>query len=614
MRPPVVSLRPYQTAAIEAVRAHYRRGHRAAMLVLATGAGKTFTALSMVRATIERGGRVLWLAHRKELVEQPLRAWVSVPGLAAGAGGVVMGARREVRCPLVCASVQTVGRTPLASDSVLRQIFAEGAPSLIVADECHHYADDGRGMFASLIRSCDALGDAKSPAYWLGLSATPERTDGRGLVGIWGTEPAYVYPFERAIADGYLVPPTIDCQPIELSEEAKAAFEAAKEGEDDRQAARILLDADVVAHTLTHMGRYRGRVAIVFCADIQQSSETLAALKAGGYRAAMVTGTTPKPARGAILRAFEAGNMDVLVNCNVLTEGTDLPRCDMIVAARPFASKVLWIQAVGRGLRLYHGKTDCIVLDLVGASGEHSLVHACALLSGGAARLIREPFRGRLKRKLRRPNGGGYVVPPVILDVRPDGDDGWVATGMLVGDAALAVPFAADIPVKVPQDVARPTTSEDTPGILLPDYCRDRRPIRAHWLNVGEGALVCGLRRQDGLMWLVRLDGGGWMTYLVSPRGRKPRPLGLLPMDEGFASALADDVFRQAGPLVSRNAEWRGFPATERQIEVARKSKLEVTGDTRGDYAEAMTLAKARRFWARHGRDSFAVAIAGGRA
>ncbi|MCP4919468.1 MAG: DEAD/DEAH box helicase family protein, partial [Proteobacteria bacterium] len=241
-----VQLRHYQTAAIDAVRSRYRTEDRA-LMVLATGAGKTFTALTMAALTISRGGRVLWLAHRKELVEQPLRAWEGVPGLATGVGGVVKGGQRDYGADLVCASVQTVGRAPLAEGSTLRQVYAAGVPRLVVVDEAHHYADDGRGQFAALLQACAELA-GETPQHWLGLTATPERTDRRGLTGLWGTEPAYVYGYQDAISEGYLVPPRVVRERLELSEDAADALALARKAGDDESAevARVLLDADVV--------------------------------------------------------------------------------------------------------------------------------------------------------------------------------------------------------------------------------------------------------------------------------------------------------------------------------------------------------------------------------
>ena len=373
-----IELRPYQAEAQAAMAAHWQEAEAGALVVMATGTGKTFTALHRAAAVIQTGGRVLWLAHRAELIHQPVQTWQQVPGLASGSVGICMASDKQLAADLVVASTQTMGRREADCWPVLQAYLGHGLPSLIVLDECHHYADDGAGMFAGLVAALQTQAPA---ARWLGLTATPERLDGRSLGRLWGGQAAYTYDYVSAIADGMLVPPVVQLCQIELPPEAQAAYAQALVDEDEAEAARVLVRAGVVSHTAEAMQQHLGsRCAIVFTADLAQARETTEALQAAGWRADTITGTTAKAQRAGMLAAIQLGQLDCLVNCGVLTEGTDLPCVDLIVAARPFASKVLWVQACGRGLRLYPGKAECIILDLVGASEEHDLAHAAALL------------------------------------------------------------------------------------------------------------------------------------------------------------------------------------------------------------------------------------------
>ena len=126
----------------------------------------------------------------------------------------------------------------------------------------------------------------------------------------------------------------------------------------------------------------RGRSCLVFTATIDQARRTAEALREAGWKARHVSGKTPKSERRRLLAAFQRGLIDVLCNAAVLTEGTDLPRASCVVFARPTRSWSLFVQCVGRGLRLFDGKEDCFVLDLAGATEDHSLISAPVLIGG----------------------------------------------------------------------------------------------------------------------------------------------------------------------------------------------------------------------------------------
>lgn len=386
-----VSLRPYQSFAVDAARGQVKAKLQTAepprsLIVLPTGCGKTRTAIAFVQAAMEKNptGRILWLAHREELLTQPIRAMLRMPETEhiGRLCGIVQGDRRQVKRQVVMASIQTLGHR---NGIALKAYLENGPPSLVFVDEAHHSTSPQWDRVFEAIDGTHMQVHGK-PAVWIGLTATPERTDGDSLARRWGSEPAMSYPITEAIRDGYLCPPVFfDCQ-LQLSDEAKKELKTAQDQGDDDAIERILIAGNVVPHTVWSMGQHLIREdqtkvpTIVFCAARRQCELTTEALLEAGWRAALLMGDTPSGQRSAMLDGFERGTLDVLVNCGVLTEGTDLPICGGIVAARPFSSKPLWIQSVGRGLRLFEGKTECRVVDLGGAHREHNGIVGVSVL------------------------------------------------------------------------------------------------------------------------------------------------------------------------------------------------------------------------------------------
>lgn len=314
-------LRDYQLRAIDLVRGAYRRGKRAVLLVLPTGAGKTATASQLIAWAVARGRRCLFLVHRREIVLDTHRRLI-----AAGVPcGVVMGDEPTAEASVQVCSVQTLvsrGQHPPAD--------------LLVWDEAHHCA-------AETYRTIRA----QYPQAWhLGLTATPERSDGAPLGDAFDELIAPI-SVEELVAAGHLAPIDVVAPPTRL------------------QGAIGASPADAWRE---HGG---GRPAVIFTSTIVESREAVAAI---GGRAAHLDGSTPKAERDAILRRFEAGEIDVLSNCSVLTEGWDSARAEVCVLARGCGSLPVYLQAIGR-VRRTGGRTDkrCLLVDLGGAAHEHGM-------------------------------------------------------------------------------------------------------------------------------------------------------------------------------------------------------------------------------------------------
>lgn len=593
---PAMALREYQAHARDAVRERYRAGHRSALVILPTGTGKTYTALAMISATVRAGGRVLWLAHRAELIEQPIRTWRTLPALAdSGRAGIVKADADEADAALVCASVQTVCRAER-----LDRILAHGIPRVVVVDEAHHAT---AGQWAGTLERIDAaatVAGVRVP-WLLGLTATPERADRASLRAIWGDEPAFVYTYEDAILDGYLCPPRFVVDRLELDDETEDLIRKANQQGDDAEVARLLLLHGVVDHTEQAMRRAVGRRCLVFTASVEQAELTRARLAKEGWNAEVVSASTPDDVRAGVLRGFERGEVSAICNCAVLTEGTDLPSCDCIVAARPFSSKPLWVQAVGRGLRIYPGKEDCLVVDLAGASQEHTMVMAAAMLEDPAK--CRKPFIGRVVRNV------GDLRVGTRVKVEPTDDGGWKVVALVVGETDAEVGIDA-VAVDVPSDVAREST-EQQQSAQIANFWKERRRVLAEWTDLDHGAAWACDCGKHGTVFLIEIEPGGWMSYLMPKQARKPRALGRSPCSQEFARALGDDLFRQAVGLVSRGAAWRDRPPSEAQIGYAARLGIAPGRMDAGQIAQAITRAKGKATFSRIGIEGFRAAIGG---
>lgn len=316
-----MELRDYQVRAIDLVRAEYRRGRRAVLLVLPTGAGKTATASQLIAWAVARGRRCLFVVHRREIVLDTHRRLV-----AAGVPcGVVMAGEKPSDASVQVCSVQTL---------VARE--QHPAADLIVWDEAHHCAADTYRDIR-----------AQYPSAWhLGLTATPERSDGAPLGDAFE---ALVAPIAVAelVAAGHLAPIDVIAPPTRL------------------QSAIGATPADAWRE---HGG---GRPAVVFTGTIAESRECVAAI---GERAAHIDGSTPRRERDEILRRFEHGDLDVVSNCSVLTEGWDSARAEVCVLARGCGSLPVYLQTIGRVRRTGgNAAKRCLLIDLAGAAHEHGM-------------------------------------------------------------------------------------------------------------------------------------------------------------------------------------------------------------------------------------------------
>lgn len=555
----IVALRPYQEETLQAIAAAEERGVRRQAVSAATGLGKTVIFCALAQ---RRGGRTLILAHRDELVSQAvekmLQVWPDCPV------GVVKAERNETAAQVVVASVQTLSRPSrlaqlLAGPSGFQGSLVEaGAPldhegpfDLVVVDECHHSTAD------SYVRVIDGL-DAGKPGgpLLLGVTATLDRGDGKGLDAIFD-EVVADWPILWGIQHGYLCDLTGRRIIIEDLDLSKVKVTAGDYNVGHSGAA--LLDAgapQAIAHivhelAIAEQGRNR---TLIFTPTVEVARQTAEAFDFYGVPAAYVSGETPLEERRAILRQFEAGEINALANCAVLTEGYDCPAVDCVVIARPTKSRSLYTQMIGRGTRRYPEKTDCLILDVVGATEQHSLVRLPTLFG------LEKPLEWEQK-------GEGIA-------------------GALMAQAEEAARLGrisaeeADL-FKVVQAGGTTWVSVHEPGAARKRYVRP-------------------LRSMDPAVVLAQLEDGTWGAGLRLPRvdetgrghyGEAGWRTLIRGVNQETAQGVAEEWLRTqtSGFLADREAYWRKTPISDGQRKLAKKLRIDIVkGWKSGDVSDAI--------------------------
>jgi len=350
---PIV-LRDYQQQLLADLRAALK-AHRRVCAVMPTGAGKGQTIGAITRGAAGKGRRVLVLAHRAELIEQltgTVKAWGLQPDVIAP-GHTLQGQQVAV------GSVQTVARR-------LEQL---PPPDLIIQDEAHHLV--AGNIWGRII-------EAWPGAHLIGKTATPERLDGKGLgVEAGGYFEALVLGPSAAwlVDQGWLAKPRVFSWPDARSSKGHGPELRRRMGEYDlEQAARAFGERAAIGDAVSH---YRRRLhpgtGICFCCTIEHAEQLAAAFCAAGIRAAAVSGGTPAEERKRLIAGLGTGEVEVLSSCMIISEGTDIPSVGGAILMRPTASLSLYLQMVGRALRLAPGKQEAVILDHVGNAHRHGL-------------------------------------------------------------------------------------------------------------------------------------------------------------------------------------------------------------------------------------------------
>jgi superfamily II DNA or RNA helicase len=338
-------LRPYQAAVVKGTYERIREGYRRILCFAPTGAGKTVISSQIVAHAAQREKRILFLVHRDPLIKQTHDKFRKF-GLECG---FIKAGRQENREALVqIASVQTL---------VKRDWWQDFEADVIVFDECHivAWSDIAQQMMSHIFPN----------AIYLGLTATPWRlSKQQGMADVFQTLVCAPMPYEL-IEQGYLTKPVYYGLPqADLEKVGTVAGDF-----DEGQLAIVCDQPDLVQNTIHEWQRIAyGRRTIVFAVSVAHSKNICQAFQSSGIQSAHVDGATPTKERDRIYAQLAAGEILVLCSCQALTEGFDCPSVSAILLCRPTQSRALFMQMVGRGLRLHPEteKRDCVILDQSG--------------------------------------------------------------------------------------------------------------------------------------------------------------------------------------------------------------------------------------------------------
>jgi DNA repair protein RadD len=417
---PALVLRDYQIDAVEGLRESYRSGHRAPLLQLATGGGKTLIFGAITASAAARGHRVLITAHRRELIRQASDklAWAGVPH-----GIVASGLDRDHDRAVQVAQIQTI----------VRRLDQLPEFDLLVFDEAHH----------ARAETWIALIERQPQARLLGVSATPARLDGKGL-GIEADgffDDLVLGPSTKElIGRGWLSP--VRCfVPERRVDTARLHIRGGEYAAEEAAAAAST--AAIVGDVLEHYARRADhQPAIAFCATVAHAQFIASEFRNAGYRAHCVHGGLPKGERDELILGL-GSNIEILTSCDLISEGLDCASVACCILLRPTKSLVLHRQQIGRGMRPMLGKAALAVNDHVGNCLVHGLPTSEPIwtLAGvdkpeGSPPLWECPRCGCLNPLAQtvcdecgyeRPSGGGRQAPlPAPGTLREMDVDAWV--------------------------------------------------------------------------------------------------------------------------------------------------------------------------------------------
>ena len=334
------ALRPYQAESVAAIRDAFAQQHRSVLFVLPTGGGKTVVFSHVAERAASKGNRICILVHRVELLEQASK---SLTAMGVSHGLIAAGRSMDLSQMVQVASVGTLARR---LHKLPQDLF-----QLLVVDEAHH---SNASTWAVVLGH---FADARV----LGVTATPIRSDGRGL-GEWyskmvlGPSPAWLTERGYLAQAKVLAPPGFSVQGLRK-----------RMGDFDmRQAGEMLRAGHAMGDCLSHYRQHLdGETAIAFCCSVAHAEAIAQLFNKHGIAAASIDGTMDTATRRQLLDDLGAGRLKVLTSCQLIGEGVDVPSVGGCILLRPTQSVSLHLQMIGRCLRPQDGKR-AVVLDHVG--------------------------------------------------------------------------------------------------------------------------------------------------------------------------------------------------------------------------------------------------------
>ncbi|MFC8124684.1 DEAD/DEAH box helicase [Streptomyces sp. NPDC057302] len=520
--------RPYQVDAIEALRQGWATGFNRLAVVLPTGAGKTVVFSHLAHQMLDSlgGRRALVIAHREELIEQAAAKLLAVdPMLRVG----IVKAQRDdhADADVIVASVQTL--------AVARRREAIKDIGLIIVDECHHAA---ARTYMDVLKHFGAWDGVPTA----GFTATMTRTDG-GLAEVW-QDVVFRLDILDMISDGYLC----DVRGKSITVDTLDLNKVKTRGGDlvDGQLGKALEDSGAIDAIAKAYAEHAGdRAGVVFTPTVATAQAAAAALTAVGIKAAPVWGDMGKEERRSALARYTEGDVQVLTNCMVLTEGFDAPHTSCIVVARPTKSAGLYVQMVGRGLRPSPGKRDALLLDVMGAATRHKLASMVDL----TAREVGEAEEGKSLRQVAEEHMASEKRRALTAQVTAEEIN-------LFGSSAI------------------------------------------RWLRTADGVWFI---RLTGVMFLFLVRDPGTRMYRMrrwtqADGVHPPKDDVARPLPEALAWLEQQAKVLAPGAFVAREARWRRSQPSSKQIGLCRRLGIKVPrASTAGDVADLIDQDRVGR-------------------
>ena len=522
-----ITLRPYQQEALDAIVNNSSNGINKQLVVLPTGAGKTviFSHLPKIK---KDALPMLVLAHRSELLDQArTKILASNPELTVE---IEQAERKAGYADVVVASVATLGRnnTPRIEE------YPKDYFKSIVIDEAHHAAAP---TYRRIIDFFDA-------SFLLGVTATPQRSDSTRLIDVFD-EIVYYKSIQDLIEDGWLCPlvgyrvsSNTDLTKVEIKN-GDYVQNQLEEAVDNPQR-----NANIVA---AYKSLAMDEKAIVFASGVRHAENLALSFRQASVEAEIILGTTPYEVRQDILARFATGQLKVIVNVGVLTEGFDEPSVQAIILAKPTRSTLLYTQIVGRGTRLHESKTNCKIIDIADTT------------------------------KGKKPIG-----LPTLLGLPPDFD----LQGQSLTDVAKKF---EELQSYCPGEAVRVLNPDDIElaytriNLFMPPPPNPvvQQYSKLVWAEIGEDEYHLGLNNDESLT--IKCDTlGRWNVTVKNNHTKEVKVLGIVPdMREAFARSdrWVQNNRSSSMSLLDSSATWRSDSPTDKQQKLLKRIGIPITSD-----------------------------------
>jgi len=545
----MIALRDYQQDTLTEVQRARQEGLTRLLAVLPTGCGKTIIFSELARRMRRKA---LILAHRDELIRQAAdKVHMVWPEAAIG---IVKGKDNQYHHKnVVCASVQTLSR-----EKRLRQVISEDF-GLLVIDEAH------RTMAQTYLDIINHLGFGENNPQRLlfGCTATAFRMDGQGLGHVY-QKIVYSASILTMIRAGYLS----DIRGYRAQTDTDLSSVGTRNGDyiESQLARAVNTDKRNKLVVDSYFNYAYGRKAIAFCANVQHAEDLALMFRENGIEARSLSGSTPEEERTEALSAFSRGEIQLLTNCNLFTEGFDEPGIGCILMCRPTKSSTLYTQCIGRGTRRHPGKADCIVIDF--CDNRHDICSLPQLLGfddsnlkDGKSVIETLAFKEQKELNKQQEETEGGKDPE-----EKNKDEGKKKPGKQL--------------------------SLDLPPVSIKEFdLLNKSAFR--WIFDGQ---QWRLPVAPAVYAILIPQGEGKFHALLMKKDEKPTLLHPTPLDLGYGQGICEDFARRNGRAFSRkDSPWRQQPATDKQVDLLRRLGINPQDVTKGEAADLIDQFFARQ-------------------